>query len=129
VEKYEGIISSWKPDYLVPVPLHTLKKAERGYNQSYYIAKGISKRTKIPIAKNIVRRIKHTQSQTNLTSEERKANIEGAFKISKNQVIKSSRIILVDDVITTGATISGCGSVLLSGGVEEIFALSAGIAE
>jgi len=124
----ESIIN-WKADYLLPVPLHHLKKAERGYNQSYFIVKGISSLLKINLNTGILKRKKYTSTQTELTLLERKSNIKDAFTIEKIKPIKDKIIILVDDVITTGATITECGEVLLKNGAAKVYALSVAIAD
>jgi len=117
-------IKNWNADYLIPIPLYHLKKAERGYNQAYYICKGISERSGLKINNRTVKRVKNTISQTTLTLEERKNNINNAFKIRSAKDIKNRKIILVDDVITTGATISECARVLKENGAKKVFALS-----
>lgn len=122
-------IKSWKGDILIPVPLHRLKKAERGYNQSFYIAKGISSVLKIPVEKSAIKRKRFTETQTELTLEERQNNISCAFTVTGSKKLTGRNIILVDDVITTGATISECGRVLKENGAAEIFALSVAIAD
>ena len=114
---------------LLPVPLHQLKKAERGYNQSLYIAKGLSKLLKIPLGVRIFQRKRYTQSQTSMNFIERQENIKEAFNIKSDKKIKGKNILLVDDVITTGATISECGKVLLNGGANRIYAASIAIAD
>jgi ComF family protein len=119
----------WKIDLIVPIPLHKLKKAERGYNQSYYIAKGISKILKVPCPDSIVKRNKYTESQTTMTLTERQENISDAFKISNSNAVKGKSILLVDDVITTGATISECGKILLDANAKKIYAASIAIAD
>jgi ComF family protein len=122
-------IMQWNADYLIPIPLHHLKKAERGYNQSFYIAKGIGSVLKIKINHNSIKRIRYTGTQTELSLTERRDNIKDAFKIINAKSIKSKNIILVDDVITTGATILECSKILLMNGAAKIFALSAAIAD
>lgn len=122
-------IDLWKANIVVPVPLHSLKKAERGYNQSLYIAKGISSVTKLPVYANALKRIRFTNSQTTMNMEERQKNISGAFKCKRNKGVEGKRIILVDDVITTGATTNEAASALIEAGAEKVFALSAAIAE
>ncbi|QZE14038.1 ComF family protein [Halosquirtibacter laminarini] len=92
-------------DILIPVPLHFTKKWERGYNQSHYIAKGIAEILGIPIVENAIVRKKRTSTQTKLNTEKRKENMKGAFLITKPEIIQNNRILLVDDVCTTGATI------------------------
>lgn len=122
-------IKSWKGDILIPVPLHRLKKAERGYNQSFYIAKGICSVLKIPVEKSAIKRKRFTETQTELTLEERQNNISCAFTVTGSKKLTGRNIILVDDVITTGATISECGRVLKENGAAEIFALSVAVAD
>lgn len=128
-ELCESVINNWKADYLIPVPLHHLKKAERGYNQSYFIAKGISSVLNIKPANNILIRKKYTNTQTELTLIERKDNIHGAFAIKNKNIINDRTVILVDDVITTGATITECAQILFSNGASKVYALSVAIAD
>lgn len=128
-EMRAATISEWQIDYIIPVPLHRLKIAERGYNQSYYISKGIGRKFNIPVINNLVRRIKYTQSQTKLTREERENNLSGAFRVHAADKIKSKNILIVDDVITTGATTNECARILISAGTGKIFAASVALTE
>jgi len=128
-EFLEDKINSWKIDLIVPVPLHHLKKAERGYNQSEYIAKGISKSTGIRMQNNLIRRVRYTESQTSMTLPEREHNIAKAFKVEHKKKIKGKSVLLVDDIITTGATVKECGRVLKDNGANLIYACSTAIAE
>jgi ComF family protein len=125
----QTIIDEWMIDYIVPVPLHHLKRAERGFNQSDFISKGIKSFLNIPIKYNLLKRTRFTETQTNLTLVERAANMNGAFRAVKSKDISGKNILLVDDVITTGATISECGKVLLESGAAKIYAVSAAIAD
>lgn len=122
-------INGWKIDYITPVPLHHLKKADRGYNQSFYIAKGLSKGLTIPISEGFIKRKKYTKSQTTMSLKERQENIEEAFKAKRNLTLKDKNILLIDDVITTGSTIGECGKVLLSAGANKVYAASVAIAD
>ena len=119
----------WIIDFIIPIPLHQLKKAERGYNQSFYIAKGLGRTTKILYSDRIVKRKKYTESQTTMTLIEREENISEAFKVRNKNAVKGKSILLVDDVITTGATISECGKILLEAGAKNIYAASVAIAD
>lgn len=119
----------WKIELVIPVPLHKLKKAERGYNQSEFIAKGISERTKIPYSRKVIHRKKFTETQTHLSALERQQNVKDAFKVVNKKLIEGKNILLVDDVITTGSTISECAKVLLREGAKNIYAASVAIAE
>jgi len=120
---------SWNINLIIPIPLHHLKKAERGFNQSYYIAKGISSQTSIAIKSNVMKRMRFTQSQTTMTLKEREENVEGAFKVRKTDNVKGKNILLVDDVMTTGATINECGKVLLDAGANCIYAATVALAD
>ena len=128
-ESLEEKINTWKIDLIIPVPLHHLKKAERGYNQSEYIAKGISKQLGIRMQNNVISRVRYTQSQTTMTLKEREQNIENAFKVKRKKKIKGKNLLLVDDVITTGATIKECGNALKDNGANFVYACSTAIAE
>ena len=122
-------LDEWEIDSILPVPLHSLKKAERGYNQSYYIAKGLNKVTKIPIDDSSLRRNKYTESQTTMNLQERAENMANAFRIKNKERIKNKNILLIDDVITTGATTSECGRILLAAGAKKVYAASIAIAD
>ena len=119
----------WKIDLVVPVPLHPVKKAERGYNQSEFIVKGISIQTGLSWSKKIIRRKRYTETQTHLTAEERQSNVKDAFEVKNRKLVEGKNILLVDDVITTGSTISECAHQLISAGAKNIYAASIAIAE
>lgn len=113
-------------DIIIPIPLTRKREWNRGYNQSGEIAKGISRYTKIPIVTNAVKRTRFTQSQTHLKSEQRKQNVENAFKLLKPSLIKGKHILLVDDIITTGATVYSCAKELQKAGNITFSIISAG---
>jgi len=123
-ENAKDKILGWQCDTIIPIPLHPLKKALRGYNQAYFISKGLAKGINIPVVANAVKRIKMTQTQTKLNFLERKNNMQNAFELRKNRSIKNKKIILVDDVITTGATVIECAKILKENGASKIFAVS-----
>lgn len=127
-EKTE-LINNWKIDLIIPVPLHHLKKAERGYNQSYFIAKGLATSLNLKATESVIKRVRYTESQTLKNIHERQENVSGAFKIKRKKNIKGKNILLVDDVITTGATINECARQLLENGAKNIYAISAAIAD
>jgi ComF family protein len=126
---FKSHFQSWNINLIVPIPLHHLKKAERGFNQSYYIAKGISSQTSIAVKSNVMKRMRFTQSQTTKTLKEREENVDGAFKVRKTKDVKGKNILLVDDVMTTGATISECGRVLTEARANRIYAATVAIAD
>ena len=118
-------------DILIPLPLHRIKLRERGYNQSEFIARGIASVIGKPVVLNTVRRTRHTQTQTKLNIEERRKNMEHAFELIPQtaNILQEKKCLLVDDVITTGATMNSCAQVLLSSGVSSIIAASAALAQ
>jgi|SRR5690606_10640224 ComF family protein len=101
------------PDAIIPLPLHPAKERKRGYNQAGIIAKGISSITNIPVKENVVRRDVYTFSQTQKSRIERWDNMEGKFVLNEDDVPYGKHVLLVDDVITTGATLESCGAELL----------------
>ena len=128
-ESLYSIFKEWGINLIMPVPLHSLKKAERGYNQSLYITKGLSIESRIPFSNRTLKRIRFTFSQTTMTLKERQENVREAFKIAHSGKIKGKNILLIDDVITTGATVSECGKALLNAGAGKVYAASAAIAD
>ena len=118
-------------DGIVPVPLHSTKLRERGYNQSEHIAKGIREMTGIPVLPSLLRRHKYTTTQTQLSATERKENVGDAFSVNKRYLLdlEGKTFLIVDDVITTGATIEACAEVLMGSGARSIVAGSVGIAD
>ncbi len=118
-------------DAVLPVPLHSLKVRERGYNQSEYVCKGIQMVTGLQVIPSVLKRRKYTQSQTQLNSEERKLNVGDAFEVdpSYKEFVARRSFLIVDDVITTGATIEACAHVLMSNDASRVVACSVALAE
>lgn len=110
---------SW--DWLVPVPLHPAKEREREFNQAERLARRLSKATNIPVHTRLLKRIEATRTQTRLTRSERAANVRRAFALrNRRQKLDGGRIVLLDDVFTTGATTSACARQLREAGAEEV---------
>jgi len=101
-------------DVLVPLPLNEKKEAIRGYNQAAVICEGIAEVWNIPIEKNAVKRNLFTESQTQKGRTSRWQNMEGVFALNDASLIEGKHVLLVDDVVTTGATLEVCGSVITS---------------
>lgn len=123
-EEFNKILNP--PLIFVPIPLSSKKNRRRGYNQAEILAKGLSKKFGFPVLNCLVR-IKETRSQVGLDKEERKENMKGAFDINiKNQKLnlKNKNVILVDDVLTTGATMSEACYVLKKAGAGKVWAIA-----
>lgn len=115
---------------LLPVPLHRTKKRERGYNQSEYICKGIANVSGLVVAPSLLKRTRYTQSQTALDIEERRENVADAFALNPrcSVPVADQSFVLVDDVITTGATIDACARLLVKHGAKRVLACSVALA-
>jgi ComF family protein len=107
-------------DFIVPVPLHPVKHREREFNQAERLASHLSAATGIPLNGKWLRRVIPTATQTLLTREQRATNMRGAFAVTDHAGLDGERIVLVDDVFTTGATTSACAKVLQSAGAGDI---------
>jgi ComF family protein len=102
-----------KIDYLCPVPLHKQKEKKRGYNQSEWIARGLSEVLNIPVEKNILKRKIYTSTQTKKNRQQRWENVKDAFDIGEKHKLEKKHILIVDDVLTTGATLEACAQNIL----------------
>jgi ComF family protein len=110
--------SSW--DWIVPVPLHPTKQREREFNQAERLARHLSRATNIELNTRLLRRALPTRTQTLLSREERLENVRRAFCLRRDVALDGERIVLVDDVFTTGATTGACARALRSAGAAEI---------
>ena len=111
-------------DIILPIPLSKSRIKERGYNQSVELAKGLSKITLLPIATNAIKRTTFSKSQTRLNRFERLENMQGVWELISDTEIKGKHILLVDDVVTTGATTISCAKELLKVGDIKLSILS-----
>jgi competence protein ComFC len=109
---------------LVPVPLSKKKLKRRGFNQSEEIVKELSKNLGLPLATDALIKEKDTFSQMELSKEERVKNIKGVFAVKNNEAIKNKKILLVDDVYTTGATMEECARILKKAGAREVWGIA-----
>lgn len=103
-----------KADLIIPVPLHISKYRKRGYNQSTLIANGISEVLKIPVRTDLLLRRSNTKTQTHKSRFDRWINVQDTFHIQQTPVLENKYVLLIDDVITTGATMEACANALLS---------------
>jgi len=123
--QFSGFVSSlkWPIDTIVPVPLGQKRLNERGYNQVGLIARPLSLSMNLTYAPNVLSRERDTRSQVGLTKLERHKNVRGAF-IAKRSRVNNHVVLLVDDVATTGSTLSSCAEALYAAGAQDVFAVT-----
>ena len=115
----QGVASNLHIDLVVPVPLHRKRLQQRSYNQALLLAREFARIRKLPVAKDLLLKICETESQQGLSAKERVMNLQGAFKLQGT--VSGRAILLVDDVMTTGATVEACSQLLLAGGAEVVY--------
>ncbi|MDP8212994.1 MAG: ComF family protein [Candidatus Zapsychrus exili] len=127
ISKYNLDIAQF--DTIVPVPLFSTRLRERGYNQSYLLANEISKHFNINISRNSLIKIKNTTPQALLTEKERWTNTQGAFRIKSPDKFKGKAVLIIDDLLTTGATVSEIALTLKESGAQTVAALTLAITQ
>lgn len=120
LQLYGSWIRNLGVEAIIPIPLHNRKYRVRGFNQAQVLAEGIGRKMNIPVLTEVVGRSKSTTAQKNLNNKERQENTKNAFKIIDNEV-KLNKILLVDDIYTTGSTMDAVAKILQENGVKEIF--------
>lgn len=118
---------NWTIDMIVPVPLHTARLRERGYNQSQLLGEHVAQLQSIPCTSSALRRWRSTASQVGLSGDQRRANVSDAFR-AESQAIHDKSILLIDDVTTTGATLQACALALLEAGARAVYSLTVTVA-
>lgn len=115
-------------DYVIAVPIHKIKLLKRGYNQASLLARKLSAKTKLYYLPNCLEKTINTISQSGLRKQDRAKNIKKSFKINESLIdkIKGKNLLLIDDVLTTGATINACSRILKKNGVNKIYVLTVG---
>lgn len=125
VQHYGTVIKKLAPDVIVPVPIHRSKHLERGYNQADLLARGFGRGLQVPVSSQLLIRNKKTLPQKKLSDKERLQNLQEAFEINetvaKNLPKEVTKVLLVDDIYTTGSTIEACANVLKSTGIKEVY--------
>lgn len=108
----------FRPDVLVPVPLHPKRQRKRGFNQSEQIAQGLSVEIGVPVHTKLVKRVRNTKTQTGFNASERQRNVKNIFSCTSKVV--PANVGVVDDVLTTGATVNECAQALLTAGAQRV---------
>lgn len=123
-----AFFDSWSRDdvdIITPVPLHAGRERERGFNQSALLARSLARFIELPLQEKIIIRIGKTKSQVGLSDAERRRNLKNAFLCRETHRIAARRVLLVDDVMTTGATVASACRALLRGGALRVLVLTA----
>lgn len=128
VKRYADWIKRKGIEVIVPVPIYKGRKRERGYNQAEVFAKALGRKLSIPVDNKMVLRMKNTAPQKELSERQRKDNLKGAFQVGTN-IVEYSKILLVDDIYTTGTTIDTIAADLKKAGIKEVYFLSICIGE
>jgi competence protein ComFC len=111
-------------DLIAPVPLHSARQRERGFNQAEILAKWVSGHLAVP-CRPVLERIYYTTTQTAFDRAERMQNLRGAFRLRRNRDVRKLSVLLIDDVLTTGSTLSECARVLKESGASSVYAITA----
>ena len=130
--QYEAVIRRWRPQALVPVPLHRRRRRKRGYNQAELLAKEIGKNCGIPVISNLVKRVHYTGYQKKLDPQGRKKNLEHAFAPGgdpERLPRDLHRVLIIDDIYTTGNTIDQVAKILKSMGFQKVYFLTISIGQ
>lgn len=110
---------------ILPVPLHPDREKERGFNQAALLAAGLAERLRLPLGENVLARTAHTERhRAGMDALARRRSVERAFVVSKSRAVAGESIMLIDDVYTTGATVSACADALLAAGAKEVLVLT-----
>ena len=131
-ELLDWLLAAWRTapasvrtaDFLTAVPLHPRRERERGYNQAALLGAGLARRVGIPFRQRVLWRKRATATQTHLTAAQRLHNVKGVFSVPWPARVRGTRIVLVDDVMTTGATVNECAQVLQAAGAASVMVLT-----
>jgi ComF family protein len=111
-------------DAVTFIPMSPRRERERSYNQARLLAAGLARTLELPLEPDAIARQRDTGTQTRLTMKQRRVNVRGAFKVTRPERVRHRRFLLVDDVITTGATVDACASALKDGGAASVHVVS-----
>lgn len=123
VKNCGSALRRWEPEALIPIPLHKSRQRKRGFNQAELVARGLGKKLGIPVVGDWMIRARKTKPQKELSDLERKQNLKNAFQLSRGDV-RLKKVVLIDDIYTTGSTMDAAAELLLENGVEKVYFLS-----
>lgn len=122
LEGASDFLADHQPHLIVPVPLHRSRLRQRGFNQAVLLGNVLSCKLRLPMLPDILIRTRPTEPQINLTATERKINVQGAFSVIRPAAVTGKRVLLLDDVMTTGSTMNECAKELKKAGADMVIA-------
>jgi ComF family protein len=125
VEQLTGFVAAHRPDLIVPVPLHVRRLRSRGYNQALLVGELLAREWRIPLRRQALKRLRWTEPQIRLAAELRRENVRNAFGVPDAAQVSGKRVLLVDDVFTTGSTVDEGSRVLVKAGAEQVLVVTA----
>lgn len=128
IQHLTPFVQSVAPDVIVPVPLHRDRLRERGFNQAVLMGAVLAREWRLPLLRHTLRRVRPTVAQVTLSAPERRVNVRGAFAVSDPAAVEGRRVLLVDDVSTTGSTVAECSRVLRGAGAGAVFVATVALA-
>lgn len=124
VEQLTDFVTAWQPDLIVPVPLHVRRLRSRGFNQVLLVGELLAREWRIPLCRRALRRVRWTEPQVSLAAGLRRENVRNAFSVTGTPLVSGRRVLLVDDVFTTGSTVEECSRVLVRAGAEQVLVIT-----
>lgn len=124
VERLSEFVAVWRPELIIPVPLHLRRLRGRGFNQALLLAELLAREWGIPLRRRLLKRVRWTDPQVSLAADQRRENVRNAFKVSDAALVADRRVLLVDDVFTTGSTVDECSRVLARAGSREVLVVT-----
>lgn len=128
VQQYGRWLAERAPEVIIPVPMYRAKKKLRGYNQAEAFAEALGRETGLPVEKNLIERTRNTIPQKKLNDIDRKKNLKGAFQVKQN-IVEYKKVLLVDDIYTTGSTMDAVAKELRAAGIENIYFMCVSIGQ
>lgn len=123
-ERLTDFVTLHRPDLIVPVPLHARRLRSRGFNQALLLAELLGREWGVTLVRHPLKRVRWTEPQINLAAEQRRANVRGAFHVPDAKPVNGKRLLLVDDVFTTGSTVEECARVLKEAGASRVLVVT-----
>lgn len=119
-ERLTEFVASRCPDLIVPVPLHRKRLRSRGFNQAVLLGELLAYEWRLPLERQVLQRVRWTKPQINLSADDRRENVKGAFAVADSVAVAGKRVLILDDVLTTGSTVEECSRMLKRAGAVDV---------